>query len=488
MHSASSWKKTSALVALVLAAALVIAGCASASQNGTFDASNVACSQVATQLNKAQSDLANAESKLSADKGKPSVKDDQKAVDKAQAKVDALKARQDSAQCQTGSASASPSSTPTSPAPSSTSASPPVVTIDQALLTSLTSAGTVPACSVYVPASQVSDGGARAKLGYKALASAGKRYASDSPSTPIAGATTKANFADVLAKNCQDPNQGYQAGNLLYHLKLGNTGKTVGSLNPFLVKAHADASTSAQMLKTAFPYAGTDLKTASPAVQRKAAAAWNAYEVYASRVNDLLMRNFKIVGVSKNPQSKENYVLLDEGMVSGIPAVGLAKTQENLSAFVYVLTTKGQPCEIARVGNNMHDTRYEVFAPQGCTTPPHSTPTTPKSTPSTPHHVTPSTHPRTTPTPTPTPSHSKPPKTCYSVYGPGYGGTYPHCHKTTVGSGGSSVIPPPPPSAPGTNPAPNPTNNPGSNQCYSETTGLPVQPVNGKCPPGSFGG
>jgi len=76
----------------------------------------------------------------------------------------------------------------------------------------------------------------------------------------------------------------------------------------------------------------------------------------------------------------------------------------------------------------------------------------------------------------------RPPKTCRSVYGPGYNGTYPRCHKD------GTTAPKPPLTAPGTNPNPDPTNDPGSNECYSNTTGKPVQPVDGKCPDGSFGG
>ena len=74
-------------------------------------------------------------------------------------------------------------------------------------------------------------------------------------------------------------------------------------------------------------------------------------------------------------------------------------------------------------------------------------------------------------------------KTCESVYGPSSSGNYPDCHK----DGSPSKQPTQPTQAPGPNPSPNPTNNPGSNQCYSDSTGQAVQPVNGKCPPGSSG-
>lgn len=51
-----------------------------------------------------------------------------------------------------------------------------------------------------------------------------------------------------------------------------------------------------------------------------------------------------------------------------------------------------------------------------------------------------------------------------------------------------STTPPPPVDAPGPNPAPVPgPGGGGSYACYDEVTGLPVEPVNGLCPPGSYG-
>ncbi len=77
------------------------------------------------------------------------------------------------------------------------------------------------------------------------------------------------------------------------------------------------------------------------------------------------------------------------------------------------------------------------------------------------------------------------PPTCESVYGPGYTGTYPNCTKD------GTTTPAPPTTAPGPNPTDPPVGQPGgsgSHQCWSETTGLPVDALpNGTCPPGSFG-
>ena len=51
-----------------------------------------------------------------------------------------------------------------------------------------------------------------------------------------------------------------------------------------------------------------------------------------------------------------------------------------------------------------------------------------------------------------------------------------------------TTTPPPPPEAPGPNPPPDPNEPfPGGYQCYKETTGEPVPPVNGLCPAGTVG-
>lgn len=108
------------------------------------------------------------------------------------------------------------------------------------------------------------------------------------------------------------------------------------------------------------------------------------------------------------------------------------------------------------------------------TCPPTSTSPTPKPSPSKTTH-TPSPKPsRTTHSPSPKPSKTTtPPKTCESVYGPGYSGEYPNCHK----DGSPTGQPTQRTSAPGKNPDPDPTDPAGSNQCYDDQTGKPV-----KCP------
>jgi hypothetical protein len=134
-----------------------------------------------------------------------------------------------------------------------------------------------------------------------------------------------------------------------------------------------------------------------------------------------------------------------------------------------------------------------IFVVRGaCTNPQTKVPTPHKPTP-VPHHPgkgggTPPSHHSTTPPPPP--SHHvtppPPPKTCYSVYGPGYSGSYPNCHKSSVDSHGNTVVPAPPHNAPGPNPAPvpvpttgpngEPTTQPTTSQCYDPNTGVPVSP------------
>ena len=69
----------------------------------------------------------------------------------------------------------------------------------------------------------------------------------------------------------------------------------------------------------------------------------------------------------------------------------------------------------------------------------------------------------------------------------------PQCEYGSVWNGyecvkDGSTTPPPPTEAPGPNPPPSGgEGDPGSNQCYDEETGEPVQPREGLCPPGSYG-
>jgi hypothetical protein len=368
--------------------------------------------------------------------------------------------------------------------------------VNSDLIKALTIVGTVPQCSTIVPADQQVSGLAKPTLGFQASVAKKVRKTSDAISTLLNGTDAPAQLNSMLIKLCQDPELGYSWGNMLFNLKLGASKTTVGSLNTkWLQPANAkDINTLAQ---AALPYSGVQTSTLTDAQQKQAVQAWEGYEAFAAKLTTLVGK-FHLIGDLNNPQSVMNWHLLNGGLTVGsFPAVGLNNHQENLPAVVLSVTEKGQQCELARIGANQMDSRPEVFAPAGCViaVKPAPKPTVSVNTGckvncggNTSTHPAPqpsvsTTHPSSTPTPTPTPT--TPPKTCHSVYGPGYSGTYPNCHK----DGSKSVQPTQPASATGTNPAPNPTNNPGSNKCYSETTGQPVTPnPDGTCPVGSFGG
>lgn len=332
-----------------------------------------------------------------------------------------------------------------------------------------------------------------------AIKSTPPRKWSDALSTPLGGTSPPEMLTAQQAAVCEDPELGVSTANMFANLNVG--GVNVGDLNPWLAPYKGDAGQINDKAAGFIPL--LDVAHPSDAQVQEAAKQNIEYQALAARLDTLIGR-FSNKGVNNSPKSSENWHLTAGGLaVGGLPEVGLNPNQESLPALMLEVTEKGACAPLKIIGFNTGDKRPEVFPtptcqsphkpgksstpmtsapPKGCTSNCGSVPPTCTSNchPTT-SHPTPSTTPPTTP---PTTHHSTPPVTCASVYGPGYSGNYPNCHKDPT-----SVTPTAPSSAPGTNPAPDPSHDPGSNKCYSETTGLPVAPLpDGTCPPGSFGG
>jgi hypothetical protein len=299
---------------------------------------------------------------------------------------------------------------------------------------------------------------------------------SDSTNVPLNPQTREAERAFI----CRDPAQAAMVMNGAGREKVGD--KTVAELNPWM-QAQGDPSAIQPWAQHCMD-AKDNVKVHLECAKTMAAAA-------------VLVGRFHDDGVQKT-STEWNYHLANHGLVVGqVPPFELNPVQEKDAFFLVISVTQKTGGCFLRLGFNVG-----VTAPNGgdqrlaglpCEAPPPPTATPPTGTkPPGTHNPPPTTTtqpPRTTthtpPTTPPVTTTTTPPKTCLSVYGPGYSGTYPNCHK----DGSTAVQPTQPTAAPGTNPPPNPTHDPGSNKCYSETTGKPVQPLpDGTCPPGSFGG